>query len=254
MVYADWNGNGLQDPDENPVAGVPLRLEAVGAVETAKNGEFLFRNIPDGLHEVGLDLGALPIDFDPPAIPRLQVALSGRDTRQVAFGLIPLGSIRGRVVRDLNSNGTADSTEPAIEGAVVVLDGGRRSERAKRGQYAFEAVQSGEHTVTLLADSLPEGAVIAGEATQVATLGRASMAVDLPFAVSLEARAEIRKVFPGSAAATLPKPVAPTRRDGRPAPVAPKADAAPAKPDAPPARAATPAPTPWNVHATGGSV
>ena len=75
MVYADWNGNGLQDPGENPVAGVPLRLEAVGAVETARNGEFLFRNIPDGLHEVGLDLGALPIDFDPPAIPRLQVAL-----------------------------------------------------------------------------------------------------------------------------------------------------------------------------------
>ena len=109
LVYTDWNGNGLQDPGENPVANVPLRLEAVGAVETAKNGEFLFRNIPDGLHEVGLDLGALPIDFNPPAIPRLQVALSGRDTRQVAFGLIPLGSIRGRVVRDINSNDTADS-------------------------------------------------------------------------------------------------------------------------------------------------
>ena len=223
MVYADWNGNGLQDPGENPVGGVPLRLEAVGAVETAKNGEFLFRNIPDGLHEVGLDLGALPIDFDPPAIPRLQVALSGRDTRQIAFGLIPLGSIRGRVVRDMNSNGTADSTEPAIEGAVVVLDGGRRSERSKRGQYAFEAVQSGEHTVTLLADSLPEGALIAGEATQVATLGRESLSIDVPFAVSLETRAEIRKVFPGSTTAPLPKPGAPARRDERPAPVAPKA-------------------------------
>ncbi len=243
-VYADWNGNGLQDPGENPVAGVPLRLEAVGAVETARSGEFLFRNIPDGLHEVGLDLGALPIDYDPPAIPRLQVALSGRDTRQVAFGLIPLGSIRGRVVRDTNRNGTADSTEPAIEGAVVVLDGGRRSEKAKRGQYAFEAVQSGEHTVTLLADSLPEGALIAGEATQVATLGRESMAIDVPFAVSLETRAEIRKVFPGSTAAALPKPSAPARRDGRPALIAPKADAALAKPDAPPATAATPVPTP----------
>ena len=105
-------------------------------------------------------------------------------------------------------------------------------------------MQSGEHTVTLLADSLPEGALIAGEATQVATLGRESMSVDVPFVVSLETRAEIRKVFPGSTAATLPKPGAPARRDGRPAPVAPKADAALAKPDAPPARAATPAPTP----------
>ena len=75
------------------------RIDAVGAAESAKNGEFVFRNIPDGLYDVGLDLGALPIDFDAPAIPHLQVALSGRDTRQVAFGLIPLGSIRGRVVR-----------------------------------------------------------------------------------------------------------------------------------------------------------
>ena len=138
----------------------------MGSTATGKNGEFVFRNVPDGLHDVGLDLGALPIDFEAPAISRLQVALSGNDTQQVAFGLIPLGAIRGRVVRDLNGNGTADSSEPTIDGAVVILDGGRRSERSKRGQFAFEAVPSGEHTVTLLAESLPDGAMIAGEATQ----------------------------------------------------------------------------------------
>ena len=195
----------MHDPGENPVARRAASNRGGGADQSARNGEFIFRNVPDGFHEVGLDLGALPIDFDAPAIARLQMALSGRDTRRVAFGLIPLGSIRGRVVRDLNSNGIADSTEPTIEGAVVVLDGGRRSERSKRGQFAFEAVPSGEHTVTLLADSLPDGALIAGEATQLATLGRERMAADVPFVVSLETRAEIRKVFPGSAAGTLPK-------------------------------------------------
>ena len=124
------------------------------------------------------------------------------------------------MVRDLNGNGAADSDEPAIDGAVVVLDAGKRSEKS-RGQFAFEAVPSGEHTVTLLADSLPEGALIAGETTQVAALGREHMSVYVSFAVSLETRAEIRKVFPGSTVATLPKPD-----------------------DAPPARAVTPAPTP----------
>ena len=162
MVFTDWNGNGLQEAGENPVQGVPLRLDPLGRTETGKNGEFVFHNVPDGLHDVGLDLGALPIDFDAPSIPKVQVALSGKDTLQVAFGLIPLGAIRGRVVRDLNGNGMADRDEPAIEGAVVVLDEGRRSERSKRGQFAFEAVPSGEHTVTLLSESLPEGAMIAG--------------------------------------------------------------------------------------------
>ena len=218
MVFADWNGNGLQEAGENPVQGVPLRLEPVGAIETGKNGEFVFRNVPDGLHEVGLDLGKLPIDFEAPPIARLQVALSGNDTLQVAFGLIPLGAIRGRVVRDLNGNGTADRHEPAIDGAVVVLDEGKRSERSKRGQFAFEAVPSGEHTVTLLAESLPEGAMIAGEATRVATLQRDRMSIDLPFLISIETRAEIRKVFPGTVVASGPKPGAAARRDaGSPA-------------------------------------
>ena len=208
-VFTDWNGNGLQEPDEDPVRGVALRLDPVGTTETGNGGEFVFRNVPDGLHDVGLDLGTLPIDFDAPAIARLQVALSGNVTRQVAFGLIPLGAIRGRVVRDLNGNGAADMAEPIVDGAVVVLDGGQRSERSRRGQFAFEAVPSGEHTVTLLSESLPDGAMLSGEATRVAKLSRDRMTVELPFVVSIETRAEIRKTFPATTVGR--RPASPTR-------------------------------------------
>ena len=138
-----------------------------------------------------------PIDFDAPRIPRVQVALSGKDTKEVAFGLIPLGRIHGAVVRDLNGNGIADAGEPSMDDAIVVLDDGNRSERSKRGKFAFEAVQSGEHAVTLLTDSLPEGAVISGATTQEATLGRDRMAIELQFLVSVTRRAEVRKVFGG---------------------------------------------------------
>jgi len=202
MVFTDWNSNGLRDAGEEPVHGVPLRIGSIAGTQTGKNGEFLFQNVPDGLHDVGLDLGALPIDFDPPAISRIQVSLSGRDTRQVTFGLIPLGAIRGRVVRDLNGNGRSDHDEPAVEGAVVVLDGGKRSEQLKRGAFAFEAVPGGEHTVTLLAESLPDGALIAGDAMQSARLERDRMTIDLAFLVSIATRAEIRKVFAGGPLAT----------------------------------------------------
>lgn len=191
---------------------------------------------------MGLDLGALPIDFDAPAIPRLQVALSGRDTRAVAFGLIPLGSIRGRVLRDMNGNGAADSADPAIDGAVVILDGGKRSERSKLGRYGFDAVQSGEHTVTLLAESLPDGALIAGDPTQVATLGRDRMAIEVPFLVSLGTRAEIRKVFPATTASV---PKAPARKDGKPVPGAARPETSRTPSDPPASRVtslATPAP------------
>lgn len=240
-VFADWNGNGRQETGENPVEGVPLRLAPVGSTATGKNGEFVFRNVPDGLHDVGLDLGTLPIDYEAPAISRLQVALSGNDTQQVAFGLIPLGAIRGRVVRDLNGNGAADSHEPAVDGAVVILDEGRRSERSRRGQFAFEAVPSGEHTVTLLADSLPDGAMIAGEATRRAALGRDRMAIDLPFLVSIETRAEIRKVFPGKTAAAPPA-VPGSRVAGR-APVMPRLPPSSSRPTVTPPAVTGPAAT-----------
>jgi cell division septation protein DedD len=209
-VYADWNGNGLRDAGEDAVARVPLRIEASGGVESGANGEFVFKNVPDGLHDVAIDTRSLPVDFDPPRIPRVQLSLSGRDTREVSFGIVPLGQIRGRVVRDLNGNGAADPGEPTMDEAVVVLDDGIRSERSKRGRFAFEAVPAGEHAVTLLSDSLPEASIITGATTKEATLGRNRMAVELEFLVSIVKRAEVRRVFADSAAAS-PRGAAPPR-------------------------------------------
>jgi cell division septation protein DedD len=203
-VYADWNGNGLRDAGEDAVARVPLRIEASGTVESSANGEFVFKNVPDGLHDVAIDTRSLPVDYDPPRIPRVQLSLSGKDTREVSFGIVPLGRIRGRVVRDLNGNGRADPDEPSIDSAVVVLDEGMRSERARRGAFAFDAVPAGEHAVTLLSDSLPDASIIAGATTKEATLQRNGMEIELEFLVSTVKRAEVRRVFSASPSPTRP--------------------------------------------------
>ena len=210
-VFADWNANGLPDPGENAVEGIPLRLGGGGST-TGRDGQFSFLNVPVGMREVGLDTGALPIDFDPPAVTHLEVELSRGDTRRVAFGLIPLGSIEGRIVRDANKNGIADPEEEALDGAVVILDGGARSELARGGRYRFDAVRSGAHVVKLLLDSLPEGAMIAGAPEVPAVLARGSMAAGVSFLVSVEKRPEIRRVFPprgGGPAATARPPARP---------------------------------------------
>jgi cell division septation protein DedD len=210
-VFADWNANGLPDPGENAVEGIPLRLGGSGST-TGRDGQFSFLNVPVGMREVGLDTGALPIDFDPPAVTRVDIELSRGDTRRVAFGLIPLGSIEGRIVRDANRNGIADPDEEPLDGAVVILDGGARSELARGGRYRFDAVRSGAHVVKLLVDSLPEGAVIAGDPEVPAVLTRGSMAAGVSFLVSVEKRPEIRRVFPpraGGPAATARPPARP---------------------------------------------
>lgn len=211
-VFADWNGNGVFDTGENPLEGIPLRIAAGTATNSGHDGQFSFLNVPVGLRDVGLDTGALPVDFDPPTVTSVQMEISRGDTRRIAFGLIPLGTIEGRVIRDANANGKADPGEEPIDGAVVILDEGARSEQVRRGRYRFDAVRSGDHTVKLLLESLPEGAVIAGSAEVKTSLVRDRLLADIPFVVSVTKRPEIRKVFPpkggttASRARTTPAP------------------------------------------------
>jgi len=207
LVFADWNANGVQDAGESTLEGIPMRL-GNGHSSSGRDGQFAFVNVPVGIRSIGLDTGALPIDFDPPAVSQIQVELSRGDAKRVTFGLVPLGSIKGRIIRDVNGNGKADPNEEPIDGAVVVLDSGARSEQARKGQYRFEAVRSGTHLVKLLIESLPEGAVIAGAAEVPAALSQGALSADVSFLVSVEKRPEIRRVFPSRNTGVIRAPAA----------------------------------------------
>ena len=206
LVFVDWNGDGVQGPGENTLEGIPLRV-AGGHTTSGRDGQFAFMNVPAGIRSVGLDTTALPIDFDPPSVSQVQVELSRGDAKRVTFGLIPLGMIQGKVLRDTNGNGAADPNDEPIDDAVIVLDGGARSEQARKGRYRFDAVRSGAHQVQLLVESLPDGAAIRGDAEVAATLSRDALVAEVSFLVSIEKRPEIRKIFPprgGSAAVNRP--------------------------------------------------
>ena len=213
VVFADWNADGIQDPGENSLEGIPLRLGG-GHTTSGRDGQFAFMNVPAGTRSVGLDTSALPVDFDPPTASQMQLELSRGDSKRVTFGLIPLGAIQGRVVRDQNGNGKADINEEAVDGAVIILDSGTRSEQARRGRYRFDAVRSGAHTVKLLIESLPDGAVIAGDAEVQANLSRGALVADVTFVVSVEKRPEIRKVFPPRGGGASVSNATPTARIG----------------------------------------
>jgi cell division septation protein DedD len=243
-VFTDWNANGIRDPGEEPLENIPVRVDA-SAVTTRRDGEFSFLNVPAGPQTVGLDTMAIPVDFDPPAESAVNIELDPGITRRVTFGLIPLGAVRGRVIVDANRNGRADPGEEPLEGAVLVLDAGARSEQVRKGVYRFDSIRSGDHVVSLLRESLPEGAVITGATEVPLALNRDQLNVEIDFAVAIEKRPELRRVFPprggspqkpgtgpaaagdpatrpATAAMTTPPPVPPTR------PASPASRAAPA--------------------------
>jgi hypothetical protein len=230
MVYSDWNSNGVQDPEDQPLENIPVRLMNLGHATTSRAGEFAFINVPIGMQQVGIDLSSLPVDFDPPPVPQVQLSLGRGETKRLAFGLVPLGTVAGRVVRDANGNGTADAGDQPIDGPIVVLNAGARSEQARRGQFRFDAVRSGEHTLELLAESLPPGSEILGDPRVKVAIGREALVSETTFVVNVGERPEIRRVFAGrdsstSTAPATPRPAtrAPATATGRPAATPPHA-------------------------------
>ena len=194
-VFTDWNADGRPDAGEEWLENIPVRLTNLGSATTSERGEFAFINVPIGLQEVGIDLSVLPVDFDQPAIPQVQLQLGRGETKRVLFGLVPFGAIAGRVVLDVNANSVADAGERAVDGAVVVLDGGARSEKARKGEFRFQAVRSGDHTLALLPESLPAGMSPSGPAQVELALTRESANADVVFLVTERQRPELRKTF-----------------------------------------------------------
>ena len=196
-VFADWNGDGLPEPGEDAIGGIPVRLGSSSKVTTSGEGQFSFVNVPIGEQEVGLDLTAVPVDYDAPAAPDLIVRIARGETRRVALALVPLGTIAGRVVEDANKNGQLDPGDPVIDNVIVVVDGGARSELVHDGAFTFSAVRAGAHTVELLKESLPDGAAAIGVTEVDTAITHDNPKVDVVFLIQLDKRPEIKKVFKG---------------------------------------------------------
>ncbi|HSL24371.1 MAG TPA: SPOR domain-containing protein [Vicinamibacterales bacterium] len=244
VAYADWNANGLQDAGEEGLAGVSLLYGAgPGAsagtqVTTGLDGQFAFVDVPLGRATVGLDIAALPVDYDPPPLTRHDTDVSARGGARLAFGLVPLGSISGVVVEDADNDGKPGAADAPVGDAVVVLDGGARSEQTRAGAFRFDAVRPGAHTVELLRESLPEACTIVSSPIAEIEVSRARLHGEAYFLVKFEKRPEIRRTFPakkepagpGSPASRAPDASTSRTTPTKPAPVAPKAAAKAAGP------------------------
>ena len=196
IVFADWDGNGRRDPDEEPVDGVAVSLGPLGSATTSAGGRISFTGVPVGPREVSLDLATVPALFDPPDAARVTVDVDRHAAADVSFGLVPLGAVEGAVYHDVDGSGSVTPADALVDGAVLVLDDGARLEVTKAGKARFDAIRLGTHTVTLLVASLPDGSELAGPAEVEVVITRDVQAPRFEFLVKLEKRPEVRKVFP----------------------------------------------------------
>src|SRR5207302_10654319 len=68
LVWADINRNGIQDPGEPGIAGVPVSLQTaegkvVVTTSTGAHGQYQFSHLPDGTYKVCFDTTKLPPQY-----------------------------------------------------------------------------------------------------------------------------------------------------------------------------------------------
>ena len=196
IVFADWDGNGMMGTGEEAVSGISFSIGSLRSVTSGADGRFVFSRVPVGAQLLSVDLASLPADFDPPAEAERPVSVERGQTANVELGLFPLGSFHGMVYQDIDRDGQLGASDTPVDGAVVVMDDGARTEVTRNGRFSFDPVRMGEHVVSLLVASLPEGAQVAGPTTATVNLKRNQQVDAVVFLVTVDKRPEIRKVFP----------------------------------------------------------
>src|SRR6185295_16830922 len=118
LKFLDANGNGVQDPEEGPQAGVTFTISGPAGFTpvtstTGADGRFTFASIPFGTYTV---TEATPPGFEqtfPPPPGTASVTLSGaqQTVSNLLFGNHPLATpatIGGIKFIDTNGNGARD--------------------------------------------------------------------------------------------------------------------------------------------------
>ena len=146
-VWMDENGDGIRQPDEPAMPGVPLTA-GMSHVEAATDDRG--RAEIDGLEPfravmIGIDAGALPNPYIQPALPGVVVTPRPGVAVRVALPMTAAGEIEGVAMRDGGN---------AIEGLGLELVDAEGRVRATTltefdGYFLFESVAYGRYTVRL---------------------------------------------------------------------------------------------------------
>lgn len=168
-VWADADGDGVQDPGELGLAGVKVCIDSNtnGACDpgepydiTDANGLYRIYGLAAGTYTVRADPATYPAGYLPTTAPVLGVTLTaGQQYNNADFGLIPPGTgrIGDTVWLDADNDGVFDAGETGLPGITVRLEitiGSNwypvaTTTTDATGSYAFTGLRAGSYRVTV---------------------------------------------------------------------------------------------------------
>ncbi|MGM0500352.1 MAG: stalk domain-containing protein [Bacillota bacterium] len=155
-AYLDENYNGKMDEGEKKLADIPMRLGSMMTF-TDENGFFIFKPYFRDVYQLNFDYSNLTADYTP-VTDSIMVRVKDNQNISQNFGVTINGTVSGRIFIDKNANGKKDENEDYLTWVGMEIEGlNKKDYTDKRGEFYFQNVPLGEHTLVVLKESLPSG-------------------------------------------------------------------------------------------------
>ncbi|MDD5543222.1 MAG: LysM peptidoglycan-binding domain-containing protein [Acidobacteriia bacterium] len=205
VVFNDLDGDGKLDEKKDGVSGVVVSLDGREKMTTNAMGHYEFKNVPVGLHSVGLDMLSLPAVYDAGLHPKVRLNVSKRTTSEASFPLLQLGKISGKVVLIDQADAALGNTQHELPGANIIIvlnETYKVTFTDEDGEFTFNNIPRGEYRVRIDPGTMPEFSKVATEPRLVVQLAPGEKKRGLKFVVELEPRPNRRVLV---ATQTLPR-------------------------------------------------
>lgn len=198
-TFEDRNNNGIQDEDEEPLAGLPVILEPLAQVQSAamtanysattnSAGLVTFHDLPAATYQVRTQA---PVAGYVGRRTLAQITLAPNGVAGEHFGFQQIGTVSGAIFVDSDGNGRQDAGESGLGGVVVTLQGQAQAATAgtaglnttvsaSDGSYSFGGLTAGSYQLVVT----PPAGYVATEANPV-NVALSAAGTDAAVAVSM---------------------------------------------------------------------
>jgi len=172
---------------ERPAAGIPISLDHRLTALTDERGYYVFPNVAEGFHDVGLAIPELPSDFDAGEHTGERVRVAPKSIARVDMDVVPLASVHGRIEAPAGVD-----IEPIV---IRLLPVHRYTTPDKDGRFAFFNMPAGSYTIVLDAKTLPEDTALASDASQAVVVDPAQPSPSVTFRIVEDKQQKPTKVI-----------------------------------------------------------
>ena len=140
-----------------PAPNVAVILDHYRSVLTDTTGHYDFGSVPEGIHEVGIDMEQLPTDYEPGTTTQGHVMVDPKTTVRADFNVVRLAMFSGKLVAPAGAQ---------IENVLIRLAGTNRyTTPYQDGSFFFYDLHEGEYQVEIDSRTLPDGCILASPAS-----------------------------------------------------------------------------------------